>query len=86
MKLPQLSLRDLFWLVLVCALALAWWIERRAHVRDVEMLRLIETLVRDLHERNEQLEQAALQEPASELEYSGIIVEVVDDPPKEDKP
>ena len=25
MKLPQLNLRDLFWLVVVAALALAWW-------------------------------------------------------------
>lgn len=25
MKLPQLNLRDLFWLVVVVALALAWW-------------------------------------------------------------
>jgi hypothetical protein len=29
MKLPQLSLRDLFWLVLVCALAVGWCLERR---------------------------------------------------------
>ena len=28
MKLPKLSLRDLFWLVLVCALAVGWWVER----------------------------------------------------------
>ena len=25
MKLPRLSLRDLFWLVLVCAMGLGWW-------------------------------------------------------------
>jgi hypothetical protein len=29
MKLPQLSLRELFWIVLVCALAVGWWVERR---------------------------------------------------------
>ena len=29
MKLPQLTLRDLFWLVLVCALAVGWWIDRQ---------------------------------------------------------
>jgi hypothetical protein len=29
MKLPQLSLRDLFWLVLVWALALGWWLDRQ---------------------------------------------------------
>ena len=28
MKLPQLTLRDLFWLVLVCALAVGWWVNR----------------------------------------------------------
>jgi hypothetical protein len=27
-KLPQLTLRDLFWLVLVCALMVAWFAER----------------------------------------------------------
>ena len=39
MKLPQFSLRDLFWLVLVCALAVGWWVERlRVHrlERDYE--------------------------------------------------
>ena len=36
MKLPQLSLRDLFWLVLVCALAVGWWAER-ARSRLVEL-------------------------------------------------
>jgi hypothetical protein len=30
MKLPKLHLRDLFWLVLVCALGCAWWMDRRA--------------------------------------------------------
>jgi hypothetical protein len=29
MKLPQLSLRELFWLVTVVAMALGWWIEHR---------------------------------------------------------
>jgi hypothetical protein len=28
MKFPQLSLRDLFWLVLVCAMGCAWWVDR----------------------------------------------------------
>lgn len=30
MKLPQLNLRDLFWLVLVTALAVMWQLERRS--------------------------------------------------------
>src|SRR4051794_1806669 len=29
MKLPQISLRDLFWLVLVCALVVGWWVDHR---------------------------------------------------------
>ena len=33
MKLPQLSLRDLFWVVLVCACLCAWWVEHRARRR-----------------------------------------------------
>jgi hypothetical protein len=31
MKLPQLTLRDLFWLVLVIALSLGWWLQSRRH-------------------------------------------------------
>jgi hypothetical protein len=27
MRLPRFSLRDLFWLVLVCAMGCAWWME-----------------------------------------------------------
>ena len=39
MKLPQFSLRELFWLVLVCAMAIGWWLERsllRAQLKDVQ--------------------------------------------------
>ena len=32
MKLPQLSLRDLFWLVLVVALAVGWWVSLQAQI------------------------------------------------------
>jgi hypothetical protein len=32
MKLPQLSLRELFWLVLVCALVVGWWSERTSRL------------------------------------------------------
>jgi hypothetical protein len=28
----QLIIRDLFWLVLVCALAVGWWVERRPNL------------------------------------------------------
>jgi hypothetical protein len=39
MKLPQLHLRDLFWLVLVCALAAGWWADRMplaAQLRELQ--------------------------------------------------
>lgn len=29
MRLPQLSLRDLFWLILVAAILCGWWVDRR---------------------------------------------------------
>jgi len=33
MKLPHLSWRELFWLVLVCALAVGWWSERTSRLK-----------------------------------------------------
>lgn len=38
MKLPQLSLRDLFWLVLVCALAVGWWVRESEIAKKSELL------------------------------------------------
>jgi hypothetical protein len=46
MKLPQLHLRDLFWLVLVYALAAAWWVQSAG-------------LRRQLREVNEKIEEAS---------------------------
>ena len=39
MKLPQLHLRDLFWLVLVCGLVLGWWLERSSLIAENEGFR-----------------------------------------------
>src|SRR5688572_29382011 len=55
MKLPQLSLRELFWLVLVCGLVLGWWLDHRRLTasenlwqrRAMELKRFVE-LVPDL--------------------------------------
>jgi len=48
MKLPRFNLRDLFWLVLVCALAVGWWTqERREHrlaAENVELKRKVELM------------------------------------------
>ena len=49
MKLPQLSLRELFWLVLVCALALGWWLDRgklNAQLQEYQT----EEAIRQIHE------------------------------------
>ena len=35
MKLPQLHIRDLFWLVLVVALGLGWFADRRVLVQHI---------------------------------------------------
>src|SRR5688572_5142221 len=37
MTLPKLYIRDLFWLVLACALGVALWIERGKPKREAEM-------------------------------------------------
>ena len=47
MKLPQLHLRDLFWLTLVSAMAAAWWTERHNHTR----LKSLESMVTVLKEQ-----------------------------------
>jgi hypothetical protein len=41
-KLPQLSLRELFWLVLVCALAVGWWVDSSR--RTVDRSKLLEAI------------------------------------------
>ena len=38
MKVPPLSVRDLFWLVLVCALASGWCVERTGMLANNESL------------------------------------------------
>jgi hypothetical protein len=38
MKLPQLALRDLFWLVLVAALVCAWWLDHRSLAAQIQDL------------------------------------------------
>jgi len=39
MKLPQLTLRDLFWLVLVVAMGCAWGLDHRQAQQLIEQLR-----------------------------------------------
>jgi hypothetical protein len=39
MKLPQLSLRDLFWLVALVAMGCGWWVEHRRLSDQIEALR-----------------------------------------------
>lgn len=39
MKMPKLYLRDLFWLILVCALAVGWWMDHETLKADVQSVR-----------------------------------------------
>jgi hypothetical protein len=55
MKLPQLSLRDLFWLVLVAACLCGWWAERQHAAADAmrfqEQRADLESMIQELHGR-----------------------------------
>ena len=51
MKLPQLHLRDLFWLVLVVGMGCAWWLEHRRLVAAEERCSEVETRADTLTER-----------------------------------
>jgi hypothetical protein len=51
MKLPQLTLRDLFWLVLVCALVSGWWVDHMRLVAGPEWARQQELLRESMDRR-----------------------------------
>lgn len=63
----KLNLRDLFWLILVVALAIAWWVDSRslnqAYMRERADAHLaiakLTTVVNQLVQKNAQLEEAA---------------------------
>src|SRR5215203_5159415 len=86
MKLPQFTLRDLFWLVLVCALGVTWWLEHRQRVAEAEEHAHDRDLIRSLHEVTQSLMDSLNQQGATPAtDYSGVIVEVIENPP-EDNP
>ncbi len=78
MKL-QLNLRDLFWLVLVVAMACAWRLsylsEREAKLEAERMQMMCDAL----QERLQEVE--AEQEPVIASDYSGYKVEIIIDEP-----
>lgn len=80
MPLPQIHLRDLFWLVLFCALLVTWWLDRRSLTGQVtEEKRRFQDLITRLNDadlRNLLQDRATLER---ELEYSGTLVEIVPD-------
>jgi hypothetical protein len=57
MKLPRFTLRDLFWLVLVCSLVVGWWVASRQRSSDQERLL---TLISYLNTRGHSPLQGAL--------------------------
>ena len=52
MKLPRFSLRDLFWLVLVAAMGLGWWVDRSYYTayQPLEVLKEYGNIERQLRE------------------------------------
>lgn len=44
MRFPRLSVRDLFWLVLVCAMALGWFVDRSVQRYNAHRLAQLERL------------------------------------------
>jgi hypothetical protein len=41
MKLPRFILRDLFWLVLACAIGLGWWLEHMLLCNRMQTLKRV---------------------------------------------
>ena len=69
----QLSLRDLFWLVLVCALGIGWWNENARASKEREALRQEREAIEALRVENRNLltalggADAMLQDAADQL-------------------
>ncbi len=68
-SLMRFSIRDLFWITIVVALAVAWWVERsRLADKEIEFMRLNIKLMREqsgerlLRERLEAVEQRLIKE------------------------
>ena len=55
MKLPQLSLRELFLLVALVAMGCGWWVERRRAVGSDRVAKELETELTKSRERNDRL-------------------------------
>jgi hypothetical protein len=86
MKVPQFSLRELFLLVVIAAMGCGWWVERRRRTQEAEKHAHDAELIRSLHEMTQSMmEMRKAEENAAANDYSGFLIEVVEDPPK-DKP
>jgi hypothetical protein len=64
LKFPQLSLRDLFWLVALVAMGCGWWVEHRR----VETL---DARVKELEEENRNLSYDLDEQEKSERRFMG---------------
>jgi len=79
MKLPQLSLRELFLLVVIAALGCGWWVDRRAVVAatatdTATRWKVMLDLERDAADAR--LKEAALYKEQAEARYSRMYVEL----------
>ena len=77
-KLPQLMLRDLFWLVLVCAMGLGWWL---TILNRAQLVEESERRAEEQQRANARLAIGWLQ--SHSLEGTWKDVDITNEPPKE---
>ncbi len=61
MKLPQLALRELFWLVLVCALACGWWLD---HLQQLAVIQETTRGANELRDERDHWKKRAIRSEA----------------------
>jgi len=76
MKLPRFTLRDLFWLVLVCALGMGWWCAERKAQTEAE---LVDFLAKEMENHLQAIADAE-RKAGDGTTYSGYKVEVIREP------
>jgi C4-dicarboxylate-specific signal transduction histidine kinase len=81
MKLPQLTLRDLFWLVLFCAVLITWWMERQRLVERIAELEKAAAIQAALKRARVTARALELQNVQLQKEYESAARKQATEPP-----